>query len=797
MKVLSGISFKDRINRSLGRPTTPEKVTPPATSIRELAARALAEVSTDEDDDIKMDKLYRVIQRQVNKGFILREAVPHMVFLSMVLTVIFVTRAEDNQAQVHRMVEGITGNLLGTGFRNTDDMRFHKVFGDISSDVEWWDWLESPLAASLWPDRDSNPYGLLQTYLKPLRYVIIRQVRVKASRCSHHEAFHFLTPSVQLSLPPMCYPDYHCDLINCNVDTAPFGSDRVFMSLDSDNSSSSGLDLQPIIAQMNNYDFPGKSFAVVLDTDTQNYTQVLDEIQQLRKSGWVDGATRFLSVELVTLDRNFDVFTWAALSCEITAGGLWIPQSRIIPFKFMRLDSVAGVFVFIFDIFISFQVAYVLYRLVQGIFRHYRLHKELLGYFRFWNVYTISGMTLFAVTYGYRWFFWHLTISDVGYNSDTAEDTLQMWSKLCSYSRMFETSWNLYGFATLLALGGTTRFLQYNQRLSVVFETIERALGELLVVCLLLAMTVFAFGLLGHILFGYYINEFQSFIASCGTLLRMLPGDYPDAMFFTMRGAQNNTIAATIFLLMYFTTSWIVLLNLVIGVLGEAFAVIKERVGPPEFDFFTSIQAAVNGMMGMCIPSRRAEKRRQQEEKDLNKAAAAAEKEIRGNVYGKLKIYKRSGYWQDRMKKKELQELQLDPENGDLTWAPEEWEFLLTVMVENVHDVCDRAVESEEHEMLQKIYAACMQIMAASAEKGTEGRESTGGESMQAASNLLEKLRLSRPSQCAPRPTAPSNDGDGPRDLISPGQSNLASLNLTQTHPYVVRATSETGNSEE
>eukprot|EP00756_Hemistasia_phaeocysticola_P002577 Hpha_TRINITY_DN11762_c0_g1::TRINITY_DN11762_c0_g1_i1::g.31860::m.31860/K04986/PKD2; polycystin 2 len=721
-----------------------------AKSVRELAKWALAEITTDEDDEVKMEKLYRVIQIQVNKGFILRELFPYTIFLAMMLAVIFVSRAEDNKAQVHRMVEGITGTLLGTSVPNSESMAYKKTFTDISWEGEWWEWLDSPLAESLWPTRTtSNPHGLFNTYLKPLRFVVIRQLRVKPQVCDNAEAFELLTPSVQLSLPPTCYPDYECTLMSCNLDTAPYGPNGTFVTVDSNDT---GLGLQSISAEIHNYESPGKSYAVVLNVDTENYTQVVSRLRELRKDRWVDEATRFLSVEMVTLDRNFDVFVWAAMFCEITAGGLWIPQSRIIPFQFMRFNTPGAVVIFILDIFISTFCVYVLYRLVQGIFRHYELHHEILGYFRFWNTYTISDMVLFGVTYGYRWFLWHLTISPVGHD-DSDHDALQMWSKLSSYSYVYETSWNLYAYAAMLALGGLVRFIQYNPRMNMVIETIERALGELLVVILLLALTVFMFGLVGHILFGYYINEFQSFVTSCGTLLRMLPGDFPDDMFFTMRGAQNNTIAASVFLLLYFTTTWLVLLNLVIGVLAEAFTTVKERVGPPEFDFFAAIQTFTSFVSSHCIctQQKREEMQRRREAKQADKAMDEENKQRREDVYGKLKTYKKSGYWRNVMKKKELQQLQLDPEGGDLTWTDEEWDFLHSVLVQNAHEVCDRAVQSPELEMLQKIYATCMQIMA----QGQAKRDSVASDASDVEQHILAKLRLSRPSQQVPNPRSP------------------------------------------
>eukprot|EP01065_Artemidia_motanka_P026775 TRINITY_DN32022_c0_g1_i1.p1 TRINITY_DN32022_c0_g1~~TRINITY_DN32022_c0_g1_i1.p1 ORF type:complete len:815 (+),score=295.13 TRINITY_DN32022_c0_g1_i1:154-2598(+) len=751
-------SFKSRVQRAGLVSAEPKEteVSTEATRLDQLAKWALAEITTEDDDEVKMEKLYRVLQIQVNKGFILRELIPYLVFLTMMLSVMFVSRTEFNEASVHRLVEGVRGSILSTGFRNTDDMRFLKTFWDISYDGEWWDWLESPLAATLWPGKTpQNPYGLFNSYLKPVRYVVLRQQRVDRSACDKAEAYDLLPSLVQATLPMSCYAEYDCNHVTCNVDESPYGPNGTFRSL---SEVDNGLTLNRVDGQLHDYSFPSRSFVHVLNVDEQDLSAVLAEVRQLRRDGWVDNATRFLGVDVIALDRNLDVFVWASFFCEITAGGLWIPQARMVPYQFMRFKTGGAIVIFVLDIFITAFFCYVLYRLIQGIFRHYALHREIIGYFRFWNTYTITDMVLFGVTYGYRWSFWHLTIS-ADSSGETERDALETWSTLASYAYHYETSWNVYGFAATLALGGLVRFIQYNPRMNMVFETIERALGELLVVVFLLILDVFAFGLLGNLLFGYYIDEFQSFFASCGTLMRMLIGDFPDNMYYSMRDAQMNTAAAAIFLLFYFLTAWLVLLNLVIGVLAEAFASVKDKVGTTDFDFFAAVQSYASILSGKCCPTQdqRAENQRRKTLKQQNKAQAEVIAKRRTNVYGKLKAYKKSGYWRDRLKKKELLDLQLDPANGNVTFDADDAAFLNEMLLQHVHEVCDRAVQSEEQEMLKKIYAVCMQLLATAQTQGSPAR--SGSEAGPAS--LLAKLRRERPSQAAPPAPGPTSPTSG------------------------------------
>eukprot|EP00755_Sulcionema_specki_P030791 Sspe_Gene.18691::Locus_6748_Transcript_1_1_Confidence_1.000_Length_814::g.18691::m.18691 len=177
-----------------------------------------------EDDDVKMERLIKLFQREVNKGYIFRELIPYCLFLLFMLVIVMVSRSEQYQAGVHRTVEGIQGVLINGNFKNTDDLRFKKTFWDISNVDDWYDWMEYPLAENFWQDipQNNTPRGkLVTTYNKPLGYLVLRQQRVQRERCRQEEAYNAIAPLFRNFLPVNCYPEYQCTSVMCNLETAP------------------------------------------------------------------------------------------------------------------------------------------------------------------------------------------------------------------------------------------------------------------------------------------------------------------------------------------------------------------------------------------------------------------------------------------------------------------------------------------------------------------------------------------------------------------------------------------------
>eukprot|EP01060_Flectonema_neradi_P000443 TRINITY_DN10277_c0_g2_i3.p1 TRINITY_DN10277_c0_g2~~TRINITY_DN10277_c0_g2_i3.p1 ORF type:complete len:773 (+),score=114.74 TRINITY_DN10277_c0_g2_i3:29-2347(+) len=698
----------------------------PRTAVKwgRLAHEALNGIARFEDDGVKMEKLLKLFQREVNKGFIFKELFPYCTFLLFMLIVVMVSRSEEYDANIHRTLEGTTETLLDGSFAVSDSPSFKKTFWDITTQYEFWQWMRQPLLTALWDDTGNT---VVNTFNKPLGFIVLRQYRVKRESCKEIEAYNGVSSDIRGYLPTNCYPDYHCSAFSCSLSEDVYGTGRQFRPLELTNPK---LDFVPLTGLFHEYKYPHKSFVHLIPVDNITREEAWNEIQSIRDGGFIDHQTRLVSVEIIFLNRNYDVFQYLTAFCEINSGGLWTPQSRIIPFKFLSLKSgPTGVAIFILDIVVTLYFVYIFFRLGQTLVRNWKLHGEILTFFAFWNTYALGDMILFMVTYGYRWYCWHITLTLKDERFSNVED---MWGSLASYSHWYETSWNCYGFACALAIGGLFRFTQYNPRLFLLVETVERALGELLSVVMMMSIVVFAYGILGHLLFGYYLDEYQSFVSSCGTLLRYLIGDFPADIYYRMRSAQQNTWAAVVYLVSYTFIAWCILLNMILAIINESLAAVKAKAGQKDIAIMKWLQKQI-AKLHCCQNTSGAETKEQQAAR--TKLQATLTKEI----YEKLKQYKAGPFFKYTLLKKDLK--------SKIEWTVEEWEFLENFMIDRKSEVFDKEADTPERQKLEVILQQVSQIAMSlqQAGVGPEKKDSDSRGALQAASKFRASLRRDDP----------------------------------------------------
>eukprot|EP01062_Namystynia_karyoxenos_P066368 TRINITY_DN60316_c0_g1_i1.p1 TRINITY_DN60316_c0_g1~~TRINITY_DN60316_c0_g1_i1.p1 ORF type:complete len:1559 (+),score=632.37 TRINITY_DN60316_c0_g1_i1:128-4804(+) len=74
--------------------------------------------------------------------------------------------------------------VMGNEFELTDELRFVKLFADIATEEEFWQWVEGPLLGGFWGEEDSDTAtGLAQYGNMPIGAMKLRQVRVAPEAC--------------------------------------------------------------------------------------------------------------------------------------------------------------------------------------------------------------------------------------------------------------------------------------------------------------------------------------------------------------------------------------------------------------------------------------------------------------------------------------------------------------------------------------------------------------------------------------------------------------------------------------
>eukprot|EP01064_Diplonema_japonicum_P030190 TRINITY_DN5062_c0_g2_i1.p1 TRINITY_DN5062_c0_g2~~TRINITY_DN5062_c0_g2_i1.p1 ORF type:complete len:1040 (+),score=174.13 TRINITY_DN5062_c0_g2_i1:25-3120(+) len=122
------------------------------------------------------------------------------------------------------MNAGLLDKFLDEEFSQSNDLRYKKVYADIASEDELWEFLEGPLLESLWinddglPDNQVKANQFVQTSNMPIGAMKIRQLRVDEDGCGtswsnlmRHEVSQLSTEKVISRLNDFntfCYPEY-------------------------------------------------------------------------------------------------------------------------------------------------------------------------------------------------------------------------------------------------------------------------------------------------------------------------------------------------------------------------------------------------------------------------------------------------------------------------------------------------------------------------------------------------------------------------------------------------------------
>jgi len=180
----------------------------------------------------------------------------------------------------------------------------------------------------------------------------------------------------------------------------------------------------------------------------------------------------------------------------------------------------------------------------------------------------------------YRFMIWH-TANTIG--SDLTPQ--QFFDEMLGYQDLFETSRIWYIGALWITWVRVIEYLRDNARMNAVTETVRLAATDLFSLLLVTGIILFTFALVGSTLYGRHVFEFRTLGASMDFLTRTLftadVGGEEDA-YNEMKALEP--IWTPFFILLYFGLSWLILLNVVLGILATGFSAASQSTRDRSWD---------------------------------------------------------------------------------------------------------------------------------------------------------------------------------------------------------------------
>eukprot|EP00741_Cyanophora_paradoxa_P009608 tig00001537_g9306.t1 len=242
---------------------------------------------------------------------------------------------------------------------------------------------------------------------------------------------------------------------------------------------------------------------------------VVAALSQLQADKFIDEATRVLVVSVNLYNPHTDSYIVAELMAEMPPTGKLLTSVRVETLNIQAFDSavvsVLGV------VFVVFTLGYVLHEFKQA------RDRGLVGYLNdSWNFWDITNLIIIAwmlvPTLRYRSFCMSMlaALERPGAPSE--------YLALDGGTRMLRDVKQLAAFAILLCCVRIFKFFELNPRLSVLTNTVGRAVPDLAAYLVIFVIIFAGYAFFAWIVFGYRIEAFRSFYSSFARLFGNLGG---------------------------------------------------------------------------------------------------------------------------------------------------------------------------------------------------------------------------------------------------------------------------------
>jgi len=453
-----------------------------------------------------------------------------------------------------------------------------KSFYDISSDADWWEWVETVLLpntltdtyfngdtrSTSWGSRFLNTVAMYNTQTAPLRF---RQARVTDDSCG--------TPAGNSELSRPCWGD--------------FSGSRQFKQAfgESEYGNRYLIDLNAISGK-EGFGADYGTEAHVVDVPLQK-AKAVKIVADMKKGLWLNEQTRAVTVETNWYNANLDLSTYLMLHIDISAGGRFQPyvvihSCRLAPYT-TTVDYIRAVMEGIFAVIsLYFGVTWA---------RDCHLAIDRWAFLSsIWNLLELVNLVSLAIIY-LSWIVYLVRDKQPFEVLSTATNNGR--PDLSSLAAHFNFTSNFAAFSLVISYLQLFQCAQLFPSLAVVLRALELSLVDMAPFLFIFLLFMCGFTFAAHWIFGYTMVEFHNWGQSFTTLFQSLMGGLP---YQAMSG--DSPISAA-----FFTFAWVLIMCMVFASMFYAIltqwylkvhldnvaerAYLKEKVGPNFADGYFTI----------------------------------------------------------------------------------------------------------------------------------------------------------------------------------------------------------------
>ncbi|XP_055955042.1 uncharacterized protein LOC126809611 [Patella vulgata] len=456
------------------------------------------------------------------------------------------------------------------GFYLADNLknRFATGFDKISTVQNYWSWLESQFMPNYYATQYFNNTNIINwqdrnciSDLETRRVGVtrLRQLRIKEDSCEIRGIFkgyinHCRSPYGWVDDDTKDYFTKWMKPVGINVSLLEDEKNPWVYQ------NSLQLKNAPYVATIASY--KGGGYVALTKRQLCRTRKVIEDIKH---NDWLDTKTRAVFLEFTLYNPNSNLFASVVMVAEFMAVGGVTTRTEFKVFRLLSYIGAWGVVIVLFEVIYA---CFTFYFFIQCI---KKLKKEKMKYFkRFWNLLEFI-LLVFAVTVIAMYAFKHI-LTNLAINAlhDRESDGFVNFQSVALYD---ETYGYMMSVVVFLATIQFLKLLQFNQRMSMLGDTIKLATKDLKVFSIAFLIYFFTFTFTAYLLFGQAMVSYNSLIGAAESMFAFALGSFD---FEGMADAQR--IIGPIFFFMFIGVIYIGMMSIFLTIIGDAFTRVKEDV---------------------------------------------------------------------------------------------------------------------------------------------------------------------------------------------------------------------------
>ncbi|XP_026848904.1 polycystic kidney disease 2-like 2 protein [Drosophila persimilis] len=319
------------------------------------------------------------------------------------------------------------------------------------------------------------------------------------------------------------------------------------------------LGATPILTLLAYYRSGGYTVDLTYDKDEN-----LQSINKLKSVNWLDRGSRLCLVEFNMFNDNKDIFQSVKLIAEIPPTGGVIPQAHLRTVK---------EYSFFTDLSLTMTVVYIFWYIMV----FYYTICEINAFCKSgWRAYFTSLMNILdniVLVLCYLALFyniWHTFKMKSITSKAYTQQHYQSIDVLCLSNLIYVDMMAILAFLVWIKI---FKFISFNKTLIQFTTTLRKCSKDLIGFSIMFGIVFLAYAQLGLLLFGTEHPDFNNFVTSVLTMIRMILGDFQYTLI-----QQSNRVLGPIYFLTYIVLVFFILLNMFLAIIMQTYNSVKNEI---------------------------------------------------------------------------------------------------------------------------------------------------------------------------------------------------------------------------